>query len=80
MGFREPIHFLVLRSAALTKRIAVLGTRMSQSKQTFPSVITAWTWEGWLVPVLCSFENLEGISEDWPGFNVAFHMCRIEFK
>ena len=41
MGFRE-----------LIKRIAVLGTRMSQSKQTFPSVVTAWPWEGWLVPVL----------------------------
>ena len=30
--------------------------------------------------LLCSFENLKGISEDWPGLNVAFHMCRIEFK
>ena len=30
--------------------------------------------------LLCSFENLKGISEDWPGLNVAFHVCRIEFK
>lgn len=52
MGFREPIHFFVPRSATLSKTIAVLGTRMSQSKQTFPSVVTAWPWEGWLVLVL----------------------------
>ena len=30
--------------------------------------------------LLCSFENLKGMSEDWPGLNVAFHMWRIEFK
>ena len=34
-------------------RVAVLGTRMSQSKQTFPSVVTAWPWEGWLVLQVC---------------------------